>query len=67
MCLGSATEKTSSDETDSPCGPGTIFDSETNSCVLGSATEKTSSDETDSPCGPGTVFDSETNSCVLDK
>ena len=42
-------EKTSSDETDSPCGPGTIFDSETNSCVLGSATEKTSSDETDSP------------------
>ncbi|ABX13084.1 zinc-ribbon domain-containing protein [Nitrosopumilus maritimus] len=60
-----ATEKTSS-ETDSPCGPGTVLDSKTNSCVLESeATEKTSS-ETDSPCGPGTVLDSKTNSCVLE-
>ena len=34
MCFRSDTEKTSS-ETDSPCGPGTVLDSKTNSCVLG--------------------------------
>ena len=64
-----STEKTSSSETNSKCGPGTVFDSETNACVLDSetsTTENTSSSETNSKCGPGTVFDSETNACVLD-
>ena len=61
------TEKTSS-ETNSKCGPGTVFDSETNACVLASEinTTETTSSETNSKCGPGTVFDSETNACVLD-
>ncbi len=55
----------SSSNADSPCGPGTVFDSVTNSCVLGTASTSTSSNA-DSPCGLGTVFDSVTNSCVLD-
>ena len=48
----------------SKCGAGTVFDSETNSCVLDDG-KSTGSDN--SKCGAGTVFDSETNSCVLDK
>jgi len=60
-----------SGETNSKCGAGTVFDSDTNSCVLGSeagSKEKIiSSGETDSKCGAGTIFDSKTNSCVLDK
>ena len=49
---------------DSPCGPGTVLDAETNSCVLGTAKSIDVVDP-DSPCGPGTVLDAETNSCVL--
>ena len=54
-----------SGETDSKCGSGTVFDSESNSCVLGSVSSTVTSGETDSKCGSGTVFDSESNSCVL--
>jgi len=50
----STSEKTIPTETHDKCGKGTIFDPETNSCVL-------------SKCGPGTVLDPKTNSCVLDK
>jgi len=46
---------TTQTSSDSRCGIGTVFDSDTNSCIL------------DSRCGPGTVFDSATNSCVLGK
>ncbi|AJW71086.1 zinc-ribbon domain-containing protein [Nitrosopumilus adriaticus] len=53
----------SSTESDSKCGPGTIFDSDSNSCVLDSGLEP----EENSKCGPGTIFDSDSNSCVLDK
>ncbi len=49
----STSEETTSTETHSKCGKGTIFDSKTNSCVL-------------SKCGPGTILDPKTNSCVLD-
>ena len=42
------------DDPNSKCGAGTIFDTETNSCVL-----------ENSKCGAGTIFDAETNSCVL--
>ncbi len=56
-------EVISSGETDSRCGPGTVYDSESNSCVLG--TSVSAAGETDSRCGPGTVYDSESNSCVL--
>ena len=38
----------------SKCGPGTIYDAESNSCVL-----------ENSKCGPGTIYDAETNSCIL--
>ena len=61
-------------ETNSKCGAGTIFDSETNSCVLPSEINsaditdvETASTETSSKCGLGTVLNPETNSCVLDK
>ncbi|BDQ31101.1 hypothetical protein NZNM25_01050 [Nitrosopumilus zosterae] len=50
--------------TDSKCGEGTVFDAETNSCVLDNGI---SPDRVNSKCGEGTVFDAETNSCVLDK
>ena len=56
----------SSDDTDSKCGPGTTFDSVTNSCVLGTASAPVTPDDTDSKCGPGNLFDPVTNSCVLD-
>ncbi len=46
----------------SKCGAGTVFDSETNSCILG--TSKTVSTDTNSKCGPGTIFDSKSNSCI---
>ena len=61
-----ATETTTS-EANSKCGPGTVFDSETNACVLASEdnTTETTTSEANSKCGPGTVFDSETNACVL--
>ncbi|KAF6247677.1 hypothetical protein C6990_04335 [Nitrosopumilus sp. b3] len=48
---------------DSKCGPGTIFDSESNSCVLDDGVD---SEKINSKCGPGTIFDSESNSCVLE-
>ena len=55
------TQNTLTVESDSTskCGPGTVFDDTTNSCVL----EGT---QTTSKCGPGTVFDDTTNSCVLE-
>ena len=62
---------TSTDTGNSKCGPGTVFDSETNSCVLEGKTssktveEKSTPTEFHSKCGPGTVFDPATNSCVL--
>ena len=56
----------SSAELDSKCGKGTVFDPETNSCVLPQSIEE-SSVESNSKCGKGTVFDQETNSCVLEK
>jgi len=58
-------------EINSKCGAGTIFDTETNSCVLESGVDSKdkviSDSETNSKCGAGTIFDTETNSCVLDK
>jgi hypothetical protein len=64
-------EKVVSTESNSKCGAGTVFDSETNSCILESEAESkdkvVSSSEANSKCGAGTVFDSETNSCILDK
>ncbi len=67
----SADKVISSGETNSKCGAGTVFDENTNSCVLGSETDSKekviSSGETNSKCGAGTVFDENTNSCVLDK
>jgi len=66
----SADKVISSGETNSKCGAGTVFDENTNSCVLGSETDSKekviSSGETNSKCGAGTVFDENTNSCVLD-
>lgn len=60
--------------TNSKCGVGTIFDSETNSCILGheidskdSVGKTTVSTETNSKCGPGTVLNPDTNQCILDK
>ncbi|MBT8173221.1 MAG: zinc ribbon domain-containing protein [Nitrosopumilus sp.] len=54
----------SSTSSDSKCGPGTIFDSEANSCVLDNGVDP---DKINSKCGPGTIFDSESNSCVLER
>lgn len=52
-------EPTTSDDepldSNSKCGKGTIFDEETNSCVL-----------ENSKCGKGTIYDPKTNSCILD-
>ena len=48
-------------EPNSKCGPGTVFDDATNSCVL----EGTQTTSSNSKCGPGTVFDEETNSCIV--
>lgn len=42
------------DDPNSKCGLGTIYDEDSNSCVL-----------ENSKCGPGTKYDKETNSCVL--
>ncbi len=67
-------------ESNKKCGPGTVFDFETNSCVLGNAADsksnvvesKDSDDKTTVPansnkkCGAGTIFDSKSNSCILD-
>jgi len=50
----STSEQTQSTETHSKCGKGTVFDSNTNSCIL-------------DKCGTGTILDPKTNSCVLDK
>ena len=41
-------------ETNSKCGKGTVYDPETNACVLAN-----------SKCGTGTIYDPETNACVL--
>jgi len=78
--IDSSDDIISSAETNSKCGAGTIFDSETNSCILSSqvlddsvkneidsSDDIISSAETNSKCGAGTIFDSETNSCILDK
>jgi hypothetical protein len=66
----SADKVISSGETNSKCGAGTVFDPETNSCVLGSEADSKekviSSTDINSKCGAGTVFDSKTNSCVLE-
>ena len=68
--VSKSAEKVSS-ETNSKCGKGTIFDPNTNSCVLESEVvsvdKEPSSSETNSKCGAGTVFDTDTNSCILDK
>ena len=61
----SSTTATTS-ETNSKCGPGTVFDEKMNACVLESRASSSTS-ETNSKCGPGTVFDEDSNSCVLDK
>lgn len=59
------------EQTHSKCGPGTIFDEDTNACILALPTESNadkdteSTEQTNSKCGPGTVFDSKTNTCVL--
>ncbi len=70
----SGDETTLPTEINSKCGAGTIFDSETNSCVLPSeinsadiTNAETASTGTSSKCGTGTIFDPKTNSCVLDK
>ena len=64
-------ETTSSTETNSKCGAGTFFDSESNACVLdngvNSKDKEVLATETNSKCGVGTIFDSESNACVLDK
>ncbi len=52
-----------SSESDSKCGPGTIFDSNSNSCVLDTGVDPKN---VNSKCGTGTIFDSNSNSCVLD-
>jgi len=51
-------------ESDSKCDEGTIFDEDTDSCVL---EKESSSTESHSKCGEGTIFDEDTNSCVLEK
>jgi len=48
---------------DSRCGPGTVLDTETDSCVVGIVAENT---ETNSKCGPGLIYDPDTNSCNLE-
>lgn len=48
----------------SKCGKGTIFDEDTNSCVLEKEFSATGSN---SKCGEGAIFDEDTNSCVLEK
>ena len=50
---------------DSPCGSGTVFDPETNSCILNTASNTVNIDEPSSQCGPGTIFNPKTNSCDL--
>ncbi len=52
-------------DSNSECGSGTVFDSESNSCVLG--TSKTSDpSDSNSQCGSGTIYDAATHSCILD-
>ena len=53
-------------DSNSACGPGTVYDSESNSCMLGTTSKTDSSADSNSACGPGTVYDSESNSCILD-
>lgn len=48
---------------DSRCGPGTVLDIETDSCVVGIVAKNT---EADSKCGPGLFYDPDTNSCNLE-
>ena len=48
---------------DSRCGPGTVLDVKTDSCVVGIVAKNT---ETNSKCGPGLVYDPDTNSCNLE-
>ena len=49
-------------ETNSKCGPGTVFDPDVNSCVL---TDKLSPDYPNSLCGAGTFYDEQDNACKL--
>jgi len=52
-------ETTESDvDVNSKCGPGTVFDDSTNTCLLEDI-------QTNSKCGPGTVFDDSTNTCMI--
>ena len=46
----------------SNCVTGTIFDPQTNSCIL----DDTIANEILSKCDTGTIFDPETNSCILE-
>jgi len=48
---------------DSRCGPGTVLDTETDSCVVGIVAKNV---ETNSKCGPGLVYDADNNSCNLE-
>jgi len=48
---------------DSRCGPGTVLDTETDSCVVGIVAKNT---ETNSKCGSGLVYHADTNSCNLE-
>jgi len=70
----SGDETTLSTEINSKCDAGTIFEPETNSCILENEIDsKDTGDkeilptEIDSKCGAGTIFEPETNSCILDK
>ncbi len=64
-------ETTSPTESNSKCGAGTIFDSESNSCVLDNGVNSKNKEilatEINSKCGAGTIFNPRSNSCVLDK
>ena len=59
--LERTSEQKMKDRLESGCGAGTIYDPDTNSCIL---TDKPS-DESNSKCGAGTVFDEASNSCIL--
>ena len=64
-------ETNTATETNSKCGAGTFFDSESNACVLDNGVNSKDKEildtEINSKCGAGTIFDSESNACVLDK
>ena len=57
---------TSSSEPEPKCGAGTVYDYESNSCILGGGTTSTPPPSQNSKCGSGTVFDEVGQSCVLE-